>query len=486
MSSLSSTQLSIFEGCDYSLPDIDDDISCAPISIISFSSPSENLMEYESKLTPEEQMELVEMFSTEDEAEEPSATNEASLEPHHQINDFPTTDASDSMPNSSSSIETITSTPMDHSIPLSTNMIGTTQPTELLSMTPLSTKKTISLRPLHGGILTKEFQQSLSFFKVPLDAIIIQLEDGSKGFKKDWVSSEMLPAIWSRINRLYSHWGIPANDSEFHAMIPTETSMEGIKEMKACTTFSTLDHPTSVLNFDDLRSLIATFSESQETELKLNVTFTNELQDAVCRDIGGTVLRVNASIVPPTNGAGLDDEPLFLPLNENELLYTVPTGQGLFESTSDPMELIHAKIHSREDKNEESSSPDKKPRLDTHRNEHDFQTNPKPRFSPSKANRTYIGDEDVTDSDLLCGREYRGTVHPANVRFRIIIQANRPLYLSLGSQHGRKTKLSKDIMNEAIEGRFLRPVAGENDRYFLLTEEEARAKVSQALREQRN
>lgn len=109
---------------------------------------------------------------------------------------------------------------------------------------------------------------------------------------------------------------------------------------------------------------------------------------------------------------------------------------------------------------------------------------PKIRFSPSKDQPIFIEAEAITEEDVYSGREYRGSHHPGNVRFRNIIRNNRELYRSYANRHGQKTSLSKDIMNEAIRGRFIGRT--KDGRFYLLTASKAQAKVSQSLRENTN
>lgn len=120
-----------------------------------------------------------------------------------------------------------------------------------------------------------------------------------------------------------------------------------------------------------------------------------------------------------------------------------------------------------------------------HRQSNKRPANTKPRFSPSKSNRIYLSSKAITDEDVRCGRKERGTVHPGNIRYRRIIQSNRPLYDSFGSKHGKKTSLSTTIVESEIKGRFVKPAPGKKRKgqFYVLTREEARTKVSQSLRE---
>jgi hypothetical protein len=51
----------------------------------------------------------------------------------------------------------------------------------------------------------------------------------------------------------------------------------------------------------------------------------------------------------------------------------------------------------------------------------------------------------------------------------------------MGAQHGKKTKLRNFIVDKDFKGRFIG--MDDDGTHYLLTEEKARTKVSQALRE---
>jgi len=110
-------------------------------------------------------------------------------------------------------------------------------------------------------------------------------------------------------------------------------------------------------------------------------------------------------------------------------------------------------------------------------------TKPPSRFSPSNDNRIYIAYKDITDADVYCGREERGTSHPGNVIYRDIVAEKRPIYQAFHSKERRKkTDMSTFILEEKIKGRFVVKDT-KNELYYLLTKAEARKKVSQSLRE---
>ena len=108
-------------------------------------------------------------------------------------------------------------------------------------------------------------------------------------------------------------------------------------------------------------------------------------------------------------------------------------------------------------------------------------TKPATRFSPSEMEHIHISQDAITDDDIFCGQEYRGSTHPGNVRFRDIVKAKQAEYRSYGSHHGKKTEMSTTILEEDIKGRFIRMYP--DGEFYLLTKQEARKKVSQALRD---
>jgi hypothetical protein len=103
------------------------------------------------------------------------------------------------------------------------------------------------------------------------------------------------------------------------------------------------------------------------------------------------------------------------------------------------------------------------------------------RFSPSEKEYIHIPHDEITDEDIYCGQEYRGSSHPGNVRFRDIVKAKQIVYRSFGSHHGKKTAMSTSILEEEVKGRFIRMYP--DGEFYLLTKKEARKKVSQALRD---
>jgi hypothetical protein len=104
-----------------------------------------------------------------------------------------------------------------------------------------------------------------------------------------------------------------------------------------------------------------------------------------------------------------------------------------------------------------------------------------PRFSKDKDHLIEIAPEEIADEDVLCGRVNKGSTHPGNVEFLRVIKFHRNAYQGMGAQHGKKTKLRNLIVDKNFRGRFIR--MDEDGTHYLLTEEKARIKVSQALRE---
>jgi hypothetical protein len=107
---------------------------------------------------------------------------------------------------------------------------------------------------------------------------------------------------------------------------------------------------------------------------------------------------------------------------------------------------------------------------------------PTPRFSPSNDERIYISETDISDQDVFSGREFRGSDHPGNVEYLRIIREHRPIYVNFGRRHSEKTSLRNTLVDHDIRGRFIK--VDDVGRFYLMTQDEARAKVSQSLREQ--
>lgn len=105
-----------------------------------------------------------------------------------------------------------------------------------------------------------------------------------------------------------------------------------------------------------------------------------------------------------------------------------------------------------------------------------------PRFSPSENDRIYISFTQIQEDDVLCGREERGSPHKGNANYRTIVASKRSSYQALAScERQKKTNMSTHIIDVMVKGRFL--VKQGTERYYLLTKDEARKKVSQSLRE---
>lgn len=102
----------------------------------------------------------------------------------------------------------------------------------------------------------------------------------------------------------------------------------------------------------------------------------------------------------------------------------------------------------------------------------------------SSGQRQYI--DRLQDHDILCGRGGKSNHHPGNQRYRRFILDMKKKYKNVGRK-GAKTDLSIAIVNRiyAYGGRFLR-YDDNKEKYYNLTQSEARKKTSQALREARN
>jgi len=99
-----------------------------------------------------------------------------------------------------------------------------------------------------------------------------------------------------------------------------------------------------------------------------------------------------------------------------------------------------------------------------------------------------------TDLDVLTGRGGFTKKHPGNIDFRKDIEKEKGRYLELGNTRDEKGRLFKTAISEAIVervkargGRFLDKVDDDdhdekNPRWFVMSDEDAREKASQALR----
>jgi hypothetical protein len=89
----------------------------------------------------------------------------------------------------------------------------------------------------------------------------------------------------------------------------------------------------------------------------------------------------------------------------------------------------------------------------------------------------------VEDLDILCGRGGKSNHHVGNKKYRHVVG-----YMKMRYQHCRgktqKTDLARLIVDHcaAYGARFLKHDA-ESGRYYILSNDEARRKTSQALRE---
>jgi hypothetical protein len=98
---------------------------------------------------------------------------------------------------------------------------------------------------------------------------------------------------------------------------------------------------------------------------------------------------------------------------------------------------------------------------------------------------TFVGDDEITDADILSGRGGKSNHHVGNKRFRHLVSEMKTMYRSAG-QKTDKTALSQGIIAyvHSYGGRFLIQDRTSNDpKWRVMTTLEARKKTSQALRE---
>lgn len=153
-----------------------------------------------------------------------------------------------------------------------------------------------------------------------------------------------------------------------------------------------------------------------------------------------------------------------------------PTAPGNLDATTTNLASISSAIGNlKDDRGESGASSD-----------HSDSSNA--RFSPSDcAERVYIDEREITDLDVLCGREFSASDHPGNLEYLRMIAKYKARYDSFGSKHGKKTQIRNLIVDTLVQkgGRFVARAANERQ-FYLLAKDEARHKVSQCLREKRN
>lgn len=90
----------------------------------------------------------------------------------------------------------------------------------------------------------------------------------------------------------------------------------------------------------------------------------------------------------------------------------------------------------------------------------------------------------VRDSDVLCGRGGKSIRHPGNLKYREIVNEMKASYRNK-ERRVEKAGLSRIVVQRisCYGGRFIRK-DDSTQNYYVLTQEEARRKTSQALREQ--
>lgn len=95
--------------------------------------------------------------------------------------------------------------------------------------------------------------------------------------------------------------------------------------------------------------------------------------------------------------------------------------------------------------------------------------------------RSYV--DDITERDILCGRGGKSNHHQGNKKYRQVVGFMKCKYQNCPAKT-QKTDLSRKIVEycHSYGGRFVKK-DGDNNRYYVLTKDEARKKTSQALRE---
>lgn len=91
--------------------------------------------------------------------------------------------------------------------------------------------------------------------------------------------------------------------------------------------------------------------------------------------------------------------------------------------------------------------------------------------------------ENIHENDVLCGRGGKSNHHPGNKRYRQVICELKGNYRDLSAKT-EKTRVSREIVSTVYEygGRFLKK-EDNSGKYYIMPENEARRKTSQALRE---
>jgi len=99
---------------------------------------------------------------------------------------------------------------------------------------------------------------------------------------------------------------------------------------------------------------------------------------------------------------------------------------------------------------------------------------------------TLIGEEEITEKDVICERGGKSNRHAGTKRYRGTIERFKPQYQSMTAKTA-KTNLSRKIISQIQEsgGRFLKK-AEKSQKYFILSPIETTKKVSQAMREKKH
>ena len=104
-----------------------------------------------------------------------------------------------------------------------------------------------------------------------------------------------------------------------------------------------------------------------------------------------------------------------------------------------------------------------------------------PVVPPARAEREYI--DKIGEWDVLCGRGGKSNRHKGNKRYRKLVSEMKSMYRDTGAKTA-KTDLSRSIVKFVANygGRFVKKDA-KKGLLYVMTDDEARKKTSQALRE---
>lgn len=96
-----------------------------------------------------------------------------------------------------------------------------------------------------------------------------------------------------------------------------------------------------------------------------------------------------------------------------------------------------------------------------------------------------VSENNITEKDVLFGRGGKSNHHPGNKWYRQIIAQTRPIYSCDTRSKIEKTDISNAVVNyiQSHGGRFLK--RGDNDRWAVMKQSDARRKAAQLLRERK-